>query len=109
MTPSWVVVDTGDLIDAVRAHRAVEVDYRGRSGPGMRLVHPHAVYRTASGKLCLDAVQVAGETRSGPLPGWRQFELMKVADVRVLEARFDPDPDYDPGAAKYRHGLLASV
>ena len=98
-------MDTGELVDAVRAHRAVELVYRG----GSRIIHPHAVYRSANGKLCVDGVQVAGTTRSGALPGWREFELMKIADVRVLETTFDPDADYKPGSDKYRHGLLASA
>jgi hypothetical protein len=98
-------MDTGDLVDAVRAHRAVELTYRG----GSRIVHPHAVYRSSSGKLCLDGVQVAGASRSGTLPGWREYELMKIADVRVLDTSFDTDNGYKPGSEKYRHGLLASA
>jgi hypothetical protein len=98
-------MDTGELVDAVRAHRAVELIYRGDS----RIVHPHAVYRSAAGKLCVDGVQVAGATRSGALPGWREFELMKIADVRVLESTFDTDTGFKPASEKYRHGLLASA
>jgi hypothetical protein len=52
---------------------------------------------------------VSGESRSGHLPGWREFELMKVADVRVLDATFSPAPDYNPASPRYQHGLLASV
>jgi hypothetical protein len=98
-------MDTGDLVDAVRAHRAVELIYRG----GSRIVHPHAVYRSTAGKLCLDGVQVAGVSRSGALPGWREFELMKIADVRVLETTFDTDTGFKPESEKYRNGLLASA
>ena len=72
-------------------------------------MHPHAVYRTSSGKLCLEGVQVSGESRSGQLPGWREFELMKVAEVRVLDATFSPASDYNPASPRYRHGLLASA
>jgi hypothetical protein len=99
-------MDTGDLVDAVREHRVVELVYRGR---GSRIVHPHAVYRTSTGKLCLDGLQVSGESSSGRLPGWREFELMKVAEVRVLDARFEPAPDYNPTSTRYEHGLLASA
>ena len=98
-------MDTGDLIDAIRDRRVVEIDYRGSS----RIVHPHAVYRSSSGTLCLDALQVSGESRSGNLPGWRVFKLMQVVDVRVLDATFERQPDYEPGAEKYQHGLLASA
>jgi hypothetical protein len=99
-------MDTGDLVEAVRAHRVVELWYRG-GGP--RVVHPHAVYRTATGALRVDGLQVSGATSSGSLPGWRDFELMKISDVQVLDARFEPAPDYDRSAAKYRHGVIASA
>jgi hypothetical protein len=97
-------VDTGDLIEATRAHRVVEIQYRGP-----RVVHPHAVYRTSSGALRLEAVQVSGATSSGRLPGWREFDLMKIADVRVLEVEFEPDPDFNRGSERYRHGVLATA
>jgi hypothetical protein len=109
LATSAPAVDTGELLDAVRAHRVVELAYRGRAGVGARIVHPHAVYRTSSGKLCMEGVQVGGETRSGSLPGWREFELMKVVEVRVLSTVFEPAPDYNPAAPRYRHGLLASA
>ncbi len=96
-------MDTGDLIEAVRARRAVELVYGG----GSRVVHPHAVYRTAAGNLRLDALQVSGATSSGALPGWRDFNLMKIAEVRVLEAEFEPAPDFNRESERYRHGVLA--
>jgi predicted DNA-binding transcriptional regulator YafY len=98
-------VDTGDLIDAIRDRRVVEIDYRG----GSRIVHPHAVYRSSAGALCLDALQVTGESRSGGLPGWRVFKLMQIRQLSVLDATFAREPDYEPGAEKYQHGLLASA
>ena len=97
-------MDTGDLIDAVRAHRVVELCY---GGPEARVVHPHAVYRSASGGLFLDGVQVAGPTRSGALPGWREFALMRIVGVHVLEAEFEPAADFNRASERYQHGLLA--
>ena len=99
-------MDTGDLVEAVRVHRAVELRYRGQ---GARIVHPHAVYRTSAGGLRVDGLQVSGDSRSGSLPGWRDFELMKISEVRVLDVEFAPAPDYDRDAPKYRHGLIASA
>jgi hypothetical protein len=101
-------MDTGALADAIRQRRVVEMVYRG-DGEGSRVVHPHALYRTSAGGLCLDAVQVAGRTRSGRLPAWRQFHLMEIEDVRVLRSRFDIAHDFDPGAEKYRLGVIARV
>jgi hypothetical protein len=97
-------MDTGDLIDAVRSHRVVELCY---GGPDARVVHPHAVYRSASGSLFVDALQVSGATRSGSLPGWREFALMRIVELHVLDACFEPDPEFNRGSERYQHGLLA--
>jgi predicted DNA-binding transcriptional regulator YafY len=97
-------MDTGDLIEAVRAHRVVELRYGGREA---RVVHPHAVYRAASGGLFVDALQVSGASRSGALPGWREFALMRIVELRVLDARFEPDPEFNRASERYQHGLLA--
>ncbi len=32
---------------------------------------------------------------------------MQIADVRVLDAEFAPDPGFDRDAKRYRHGVLA--
>lgn len=102
-------MDTGALADAIRSCRVVEISYRPDQGGGTRIVHPHALYRPGRGGLCLDALQVAGQTRSGQLPAWRQFRLMELDNVRVLNAVFEPAPDFEPEASKYRHGLIAAV
>lgn len=102
-------MDTGALAEAIRNCNAVELAYRPDGSGRTRIVHPHALYRPGRGGLCLDAVQVAGETRSGQLPAWRQFRLMDVDDVRVLDAIFEPAADFDIGSSKYRHGLIAAV
>lgn len=101
-------MDTGSLIDAVRAHQVVELVYRGRRGLETRVVHPHAVYRTSSGDLRLEAVQVSGPS-SGALPGWRDFELMRIADLRLLDIDFQPAADFNAASSRYQHGLLASA
>ena len=99
-------MDTGDLVEAVRAHRAVELRYRGG---GARIVHPHAVYRTNAGGLRVEAVQVSGDSTSGTLPGWRDFQLMQITDVRVLDVEFELDRDFDRAAPRYRGGLIAAA
>lgn len=32
---------------------------------------------------------------------------MRIADVRLLDARFEPDPEFNRASERYRHGLLA--
>jgi predicted DNA-binding transcriptional regulator YafY len=102
-------MDTGDLIDAVRAHRAVEIRYlEDDESVSVRVLHPHAVYRTSGGDLRLEALQVSG-TSSRPLPAWRDFDLMRIVDATVLGVAFAPSTDFKPTSTRYRHGLLASA
>jgi hypothetical protein len=92
--------------DAIEARHPLFLVYRAGA---TRVVQPHALYRTSGGRLFLDAYQVAGESSSGDLPGWREFDLALTADVEPLEDGFDVAPGFDPGALKYRRGLLAIV
>ena len=32
---------------------------------------------------------------------------MRIADLRVLDAVFEPDPEFNRGSERYQHGLLA--
>ncbi len=100
-------MDTGDLIDAVKSHWAVEFLYRGPGGLEPRVVHPHAVYRSSSGALRLDGVQLSGATTSGSLPGWRNFDLMRIAGLQTLDTVVRPADDFNRSSERYRHGLLA--
>jgi predicted DNA-binding transcriptional regulator YafY len=102
-------MDTGDLIDAVRAHRAVEIRYReDDESMSVRVLHPHALYRTSGNHLRLQALQVSGSS-SRPLPAWRDFDLMRIVHATVLGVAFAPSKDFKPTSSRYRHGLIASA
>jgi hypothetical protein len=95
------------LVDAVGRRRVVELVYDGDPIP--RLVEPHAVYRASTGKVMLDGFQLAGPTHSGPIPGWRQFEVERIESVVVRDMPFVPAPDYRPESDRYAHGVIAQV
>jgi len=92
--------------EAIAGRRPLFLVYRTGA---TRVVQPHALYRTSGGRLFLDAYQVAGESSSGDLPGWREFDLALTTDVEALDDAFEVAPGFDPGALKYRRGLLAIV
>jgi hypothetical protein len=73
-----------DLMRAIADKRLVEFVYKtGRA----RLVEPHD-YGIRKGAECLLGYQISGESRSGTPHGWKQFELERMGEVRVLERRF---------------------
>jgi hypothetical protein len=97
-------VDTGALVGAIKNRHAIELVYGGADSKTPRLVYPHVLYRTRNGDLRVEGFQLSGPS-SGPLPAWRQFQLMRIQSVAVLSARFELEPDFDP--AKYGYGIIA--
>jgi predicted DNA-binding transcriptional regulator YafY len=96
-----------ELFDAIRARRVVEMEYRSDPPSARRVVQPHIAYLTSHNEVCVDGYQIDGPTTSGPLPGWRLFDVSKINAVTVREEEFDLAPGYNPAAARYRAAILA--
>lgn len=97
------------LRDAISAKVPLSLSYEG-DGIESRTVHPHVLFRTSTGKICVDSYQVAGPTSSGgPLPSWRPFDLSKIVQVESLDGTFDIAPGLNLGSPRYANGLLAHV
>jgi hypothetical protein len=96
-----------DVVQAIWSRHAAELRYDDEDE--LRIVYPHVLYRTESGAVELDAYQVLGPSRSGHLPGWRIFEVERIAEFAAREERFDPPPDYHPDSDRYSHGVIARV
>lgn len=94
---------------AISDRRPVSLRYED-DGDLARTVHPHVLYRTSTGKICVDSYQLDGPSKSGsPLPDWRPFDLAKIRDVELLEGTFEIASGLNLSAAKYSNGLLAHV
>jgi len=97
--PAWLPL----LADALHRRRAVQILYDG----AWRVVHPHAIGRTAKGKLALLAWQTAGIGRSAEPEGWRLFDLGQVSAMEVLQARFGPRPQ--PPSGHWTAGIRETI
>ena len=94
-----------ELRAAIRDRHVVEFRYHGRP----RVAHPHAIFIASTGTHCLDAVQVGGRSSSGPLPGWRRFDLNGIDAVLVRDDRFEVDPEFEVRARDYRRGIVVAA
>jgi hypothetical protein len=101
------MIEAQAAVDAIRRRRVVELGYGRDRSP--RIVHPHILFLTSTGKQCLDAYQLSGPTHGGPLPGWRDFELRKIATFVATGETFELAPGFNGQGVKYRHGVIASV
>lgn len=77
---------------AITSRQYLEIDYP----PGRRVVAPHILGRTSSGELVLSAYQASGASDSDETTGWKTFHLDRIVQVKVLDKRFSPQPDYNP-------------
>jgi hypothetical protein len=94
--------------EAIAARTPLALEYEGDRGP-VRTVHPQVLFRTSPGELCVDCHQVSGYSSSGgPLPGWRDFAVAKIARVEVIGGSFGPAPGLNLAAPKYAD-VLAHV
>jgi hypothetical protein len=94
-----------ELRAAIRSRNVVEFTYKGRT----RVVHPHAIFVASTGTHCVDCVQVGGRSSSGPLPGWRRFDMNDIGAVTVRPERFEVDPEFEVRARDYRKGILVEA
>jgi hypothetical protein len=73
-----------DLMRAIGERYLIEFAYKaGRP----RIVEPHD-YGIRNGVECLLGYQISGESQSRSPHGWKQFEMVHVRQLRVLERQF---------------------
>jgi hypothetical protein len=96
-----------DLLVAITERCVVQLRYH--SDAQDRIVHPHVLYRTGTGKECVDSYQIAGPTYSGRLPDWRPFDLAKIRRLELLGEHFSAAPGYSPRSRKYKEGIIARI
>jgi len=87
------------IIDAIKSRCKVEINYKGE---GYRLVCPHALYISSTGKTLVDSYKLSGySTHAEQIPGWRPFDISKITVIRVLDETFAIAPGYNPSSERY--------
>ena len=89
-----ILVQYADLVDAIVHRRVLVIRYlKDPTTGGRRTIHPHVLYESSPGKICLHAVQLDGDTGPGQtLPGWRPFNVDFVTIESVSDQHFVADP-----------------
>ena len=91
------------IINAIKSRRKVELNYKGE---GYRLVCPHALYISSTGKTLVDSYQLSGySTHAEQIPGWRPFDVSKIIEVRVLDETFEIAPGYNHFSERYLNAI----
>ena len=91
------------IINAIKSRHKVELNYKGE---GYRLVCPHALYISSTGKTLVDSYQLSGySTHAEQIPGWRPFDISKITEIRVLDETFEIAPGYNPSSERYLNAI----
>lgn len=61
-----------------------------------RVVEPHLVGYSTTGKQLVRAYQVDGESEHGKILGWRLFDVEKMTSPGYQLTCFTPRPEYNP-------------
>jgi predicted DNA-binding transcriptional regulator YafY len=87
------------MLEAIRSKCKVVINYRDE---GYRIVCPHAMYVSSSGKTRINSYQISGHsTSSRKKPYWRHFDVAKITDLKILDESFDQAPGYKPFSRRY--------
>lgn len=91
------------IINAIKSKQKVELNYKGE---GYRVVCPHAIYISITGKTLIDAYQLSGySTHFEKIPDWRQFDIEKITALKNLDDTFNIAPGYNPLSDKYSNAI----
>jgi len=71
----------------------------------IRSAAPHAIYISSAGNENLDAYQYEGYSKTGNLPGWRQFKVEKIQNLKITDQKFKIAPDYNSSSDRYMESI----
>ncbi len=97
----------GALCDAIQKRLVVELRYENETG--FREFEPSAVYFTTRGKVCVSGLETRDDNPGTEPLGPHNFEVGRIADLRITNRQFIPDPRFDRRNPKYRNGILCSI
>lgn len=92
-----------NIINAIKSRCKVELNYKGE---GYRIVCPHAIYISNTGKTLVDSYQLSGYSNHyEKIPDWRPFDLEKITALKILDETFDIATGYNPLSDRYSNAI----
>lgn len=75
---------TEKISEAIKNRNLLEFTYDGLH----RIVEPHTIGISNTGKTSLAAYQTKGDSSRGNVPDWGQFTVPKIENLKVLDDTF---------------------
>ena len=78
------------LVDAITRRKVVELRYHRYS----RIVEPYVYGAGRDGLERIRCYQIAGDSESGEMTGWKLLRVDEIVSLRVTQSSFRVRPDY---------------
>jgi predicted DNA-binding transcriptional regulator YafY len=99
-----------EICRAIHERKLLQFNYTGDKAVGFRIVEPHQVGNSSTGKLSLSAWYRSGASESQQGPGFRIYLLSEINTLTVLDEQFSgPRQGYKPGANKIIHNVQCEL
>jgi len=100
------MIHDDDIIIAINSRRKLKINYKKT---GDRIICPHVLYISATGKKIIDAYQLSGYSETDKLPEWKSFNVSDIDKVSVLKDTFDIVPAYNPSNKEKYVTIIARI
>lgn len=80
----------------VAAGKALSLVWLTEPSGRYRIVEPHMVFVSSTGKRLLHFYQIGGYSAGGVLRGWKNPEVSAFESAQIVDQRFTPREDYNP-------------
>ncbi|GGB68701.1 hypothetical protein GCM10007424_05910 [Flavobacterium suaedae] len=91
------------LQQAIKQKRQIsyEYDLLGKA-QGKRYGDPHAIFTATTKNMNIHIYKQDGVcSDSKPLPGWREYKVKHIINVKILDKHFEVAPGYNPNSSRY--------
>jgi hypothetical protein len=98
------------LCKTIQSKSIISFSYNHGSDPGIRTVEPHMVADNRKNTLCLSAWYLSGNSASKEKPGFREYKLEYITNIKQTGSTFDsPRQGYDPTGGKVFHNVQCGL
>lgn len=100
-----------DIILSIETKNAIEFSYNKElEFSKKRKVYSHNLYWNPDNtKVILDGFQITGDSKTGILKSFKQFDCKFISDVIILDDKFDIQDGYNGKSTRYKNSILGII
>ncbi|GAF72482.1 unnamed protein product [marine sediment metagenome] len=103
------ITTKANIIDAIDCKQALLFSYnKDVSANKPRKIYPHNFYWRGK-KLMLDAFQVSGDSLTGNVQTFKQFDVSLIKDCIIIDESFEVQTGYNGKSDRYNNSICGVI